>query len=520
MATTFLRSPARRIARIQPYALAVVATAAGLALTRLTWPFFAPTPYAPVFAAVAATTHWGSGRAGLLSIVLAAAGAAAFFPTTGSRAFNPQTIAAFAAVALIGNRLIAGRNRATVALRDSEAQLRATLAHLRESEETVRRAQKMEAVGQLAAGVAHNFNNLLTVTMGYADVLEETGLDEDERRTAIHEIRRATDRGATLARQMLAFGRRHDPKVVRVAVDGTLDRLRDMLGRVVREDITLTIAPGARAAVVIDPHDLEQAIFNLVINARDALPSGGEIAVETSVERIAPDDRRRDPAVQPGPYVCVRVRDNGVGMAPDVLAHLFEPFFTTKEVGEGTGLGLPFVHGIAQHAGGFVAVESAPGRGTAVSVYLPSAAAQEMRDELPLPAPAPRPPAAGEATILLVEDEAALRRMAAQMLTRAGYRVLAAATPGEARDLFARHASEIDLLLTDVVMPEMHGPELADLLLAARPDLPVLFVSGYSEVMPASGPASGTRAFLAKPFTIAEVKAAIADLVPPGVGPR
>ena len=497
--------------RIRPYVLAVVTTTAALALTRSTWPFFAPTPYAPAFAAVAIATHWGNGRAGLLAILLTAAGTVLVFPTTGPRPWSPYTLVAFAAVGVVGSRAIAGRNKATVALRESEAQLRATLAHLRESEKILQRAQQMEAVGQLAAGVAHNFNNLLTITMGYADVLDDASADEEMRRTAIREIRRATDRGATLARQMLAFGRRHDPKVTRVAVDRTVAGLRDMLDRVVREDIIVTIRTAARAVVVIDPHDLEQLVFNLVINSRDALPDGGEIEVSTAVETIRAGDRRGDPAIKPGEFACVRVRDNGIGMSEEVRAHLFEPFFTTKEVGEGTGLGLAFVHGVAVHAGGFVDVDSAPGRGTTVSVYLP-AELEASASETPVPPRAVTVPAA-PATILIVEDEDAVRRMTTQMLSRTGYRVLAASTPGEARSLFARHAAEIDLLLTDVVMPEMHGPELAGLLLAERPDLPVLFVSGYGKAVAESGTAPGHRAFLAKPFTMAALTQAIAALL-------
>ena len=496
--------------RVRPYVLAVGATAAAVALTRLTWPFFSPTPYAPLFAAVAVTTHWGSGRAGLLAIALAAAGAAMMFPPTATHAWVPQVIVAFVVVALVGNRLIAGRNKATAALKESEAQLRATIANLRESEEMLRRVQKIEAIGQLAAGVAHNFNNLLTITMGYAEVLEDADVDDELRRTAIHEIRRATDRGATLARQMLAFGRRHDPKVTRVAVDETLAGLRDMLTRIIREDITLTIRAGANAHVLIDPHDLEQVIFNLVLNARDALPEGGEVSVETSVEPIPSDRRRPDPAAGAADYVCVRVRDNGIGMSADAQSHLFEPFFTTKEVGEGTGLGLAFVHGIAIHAGGSVQVDTAPGRGTTVSVFFPVAAGAAV-DDRPGRSADSHPPHG--ATLLLVEDEEAVRRMTTEMLSREGYRVLPAATATEARAIFARHASEIDLLLTDVVMPGMHGPDLAALLLQERPDLPVLFVSGYSEMAPAPMLALPRSAFVGKPFTIEALTTAITDLL-------
>jgi two-component system cell cycle sensor histidine kinase/response regulator CckA len=493
------------------FVLALLSTAAALAVTRLTWPFFTPTPFAPLFAAVAITTHWGSAPAGVAVIVLGTLGAAATFPTAGSHPWNPLTLPAFVLVALIGNFLIAARNRATAALRESEAQLRATLEHLRESEESLRRAQKVEAIGQLAAGVAHNFNNLLTITMGYADILEEDGADAAQRRTAIQEIRTATTRGATLARQMLTFGRRHDPKMARVALDSTIAKISDMLTRVLREDIRLTITAGSGGLVLIDPHDLEQVILNLVFNARDALPDGGEIEVTSFVATVAADDSRRVAPAEPGDYVCVRVRDNGVGMSADAQAHLFEPFFTTKEVGEGTGLGLAFVHGVAQHAGGFVTVQTAAGSGTTVSVYLPPAPVASGGSAGGGPAAAPVAPST--ATILLVEDEEGVRRMTDQMLTRAGFRVLAAASPAEARVLFERHADEITLLVTDVIMPGMHGPALADLLLIRRPDLPVLFVSGYSDVMPESSTRPGHSAFLAKPFSFAVLTTAVDRLL-------
>ena len=486
---------------MRPYALAIGVTAIALAVTRLTWPFFAPTPFAPVFGAVAVATHWGSGRAGLLALALAAIGGLTIVPTTGPHTINAATTIGFLAIGFVGNRLIAARNRANQALRASEAQLRETFDHLRKSEDALRRAQQAEAVGQLSAGVAHNFNNLLTVTMGYTDVLQDADGDEETRRTALTEIRRATERGATLARQMLAFGRRHDPKVTRVAVEATAANLRTMLARVIREDIDLRIDLQADGAMVmIDPHDLEQVILNLVLNSRDALPAGGQIVLQVTRTHLGAGDRRLVGSAAAGDYIRLQVRDDGVGMTPEVQAHLFEPFFTTKEVGEGTGLGLPFVHGVVQHAGGFVSVDTAPGTGTTVSVYLPPAPAE-------VPAPARVAPAAtltgaapAAATILLVEDEEAVRRLAARSLTRAGYQVLEAATPSEARALFDEHAAQIALLLTDVVMPEMRGPALAELLLAKRPELPVVFMSGYAP-LEASEESAASAPFLAKPFS-------------------
>ena len=354
---------------MNPYFLAVLTAAAGVALTRVTWPFFSPTPFAPVFAAVAISTHWGHWRAGVVAMITAAVGALLLFPTTGPQAWRPMTLVAFVVVSIVGCALIAGRNRATAALRASESELRKAIEELRVSEEAVRQAHKMEAIGHLAAGVAHNFNNLLTVTVGYAEVLEDPSSTDDMRCAAMAEIRKATDRGASLSHQLLTFSRRHAARATRVPIDETVLGLRDKFARVSTPDIDLQISSQTEgASVLIDTRDLEQMLLNLVLNARDALPFGGRIHVDAAMETI---DESNNPAIVPGPYVRLRVRDNGVGMSPEAQAHLFEPFFTTKEVGEGTGLGLPFVHGVAEHAGGFVVVQTEPTKGTAVSVYLP-----------------------------------------------------------------------------------------------------------------------------------------------------
>jgi signal transduction histidine kinase/CheY-like chemotaxis protein len=499
----------------KPYVLSVVVTVVGVALTRMTWPVFASAPFAPVFAGVAIATHWGNGRAGLLAVVLGAVGLSLAFLPGGGVPFKPITIAVYALVGLIGTLLIDGRNRATAALKASEAELRSTLETVRASEEAVRRAHKMEAVGQLAAGVAHNFNNLLQVTMGYTDILLD---DEDPLvRSAAAEIRHTTERGAALTRQLLAFGRKHVPRAERLDPGTAIAALRDMVARLIREDIELTMDLEPGFAVVIDPSDFEQVILNLLINARDALPGGGRIHVVLDAETVRARTGADHQPVTPGRYVRLRVRDNGVGMSADVQEHLFEPFFTTKEVGAGTGLGLAFVQGVARQAGGFVSAESEPARGTTISVYLPA------REALVAP---PRPGAAVNAvpghpaereTILLVEDEEAVRRMTAQLLARAGYTVLAAAGPSEALTIFDEHESEIGLLLTDIVMPDMHGPALADRLTARRRDLPVLFVSGYSEAMPRANARGGHAAFLPKPFTAATLLAAVRTAMSPDV---
>jgi two-component system cell cycle sensor histidine kinase/response regulator CckA len=397
------------------------------------------------------------------------------------------------------------------------AEGRATLAHVRDSDERLRRAQKMEVVGQLAAGVAHNFNNLLQVTMGYTDILMDARHDGEIDLEAIGEIRKATERGASLTRQLLAFGRKHDPRAVRVDLDVTIAAMQEMLRRVIREDIELTLALDSDgAAVTIDPFDLEQVVFNLVINARDALPEGGAIGIALSRVTIDGTNRPKDQAVVPGAYAKLDVRDNGTGMDADVRAHLFEPFFTTKEVGQGTGLGLAFVDGIARHGGGFVTVDTTPGQGTTVSIHLPlvpelaRAGATGAGRTTTLPVQ----PAA---TILLVEDEDAVRFMTAHMLTRAGYHVLAASGPEDAIAIFELHADRIDLLLTDVVMPGMHGPELAGRLAARRPDLPVVFVSGYSDQMPPLAVVSSRAAFVPKPFTASNLISTLQGVLASGV---
>jgi CheY-like chemotaxis protein len=310
----------------------------------------------------------------------------------------------------------------------------------------------------------------------------------------------------------MAFSRRHESRVARVDLDADLSSLRDMLSSVVREDIELRLAlDSGGAAVMVDPYDLEQVVINLVINARDALPAGGVIHIDSAIVTI---DRANAPAghnIAPGRYARFRVVDNGTGMGSDVQAHLFEPFFTTKEVGQGTGLGLAFVHGVAQHGGGFTSFETAPGKGTTISVFLPIAS-------IMVP-PAAAPPAAlavevgRGATILLVEDESSVRATTDRILSRAGYHVLSAANAAEASALFVVHAQSIDLLLTDVIMPGMHGPELAARLAASRPDLPVVFVSGHSDEMPALQAVSSRAAFVPKPFTAAQLIQALEGLL-------
>jgi two-component system cell cycle sensor histidine kinase/response regulator CckA len=499
------------------YLLAIVTIAAAVPLTRFTWPLFAAAPFAPIFGAVAVTSHFGSEAAGLLAVALGAL--LAPIALGGDLHWDPR-IVLFVGIGVFGAHVIASRKRTLRALRANEAELRATVAAQRQaaldlerSEQKLRHAQKMDAIGQLVAGVAHNFNNLLTVTLGYTDLLLDRHPSGDADYENLQEIRRATNRGATLTRQLLAFGHKHAARRERVDLTCAVADLRDILRRLIREDIALEIhVPELPIAIVADSHDVEQIVLNLVLNARDALPEGGTIQVDVERTRIDAGNAPKDVAAEPGDYVRLRVRDDGIGMTPDVQQHLFEPFFTTKEVGQGTGLGLAFVHGIARQAGGFVRIDTAPGKGTSVDVYFPAAAGGPI-EQAPPRTLEPTRAAARNATVLLVEDEAVVRTMAERALSHAGYAVLAAATPSEAIALFADHASNVALLLTDVVMPEMHGPALARRLAATRPGLPVLFMSGYSDAIPAGTEETEHAAFLAKPFAPADLLSAVAELI-------
>jgi CheY-like chemotaxis protein len=281
-----------------------------------------------------------------------------------------------------------------------------------------------------------------------------------------------------------------------------------MLLRVIREDIRVILHPASRPAMVLlDPHDVEQMLLNLVINARDALPMEGEITVDIDVGHYAIDGS----GANSPEAVRLRVADTGLGMAAEVRARLFEPFFTTKDVGKGTGLGLAFVDGLVRHHGGTIDVDSRPGQGTTFSIYLPFASA-------PLATESAEPPLVrsavvrSHATILLVEDESQVRTLTGRMLEHVGYRVLSAPTPADACALFDAHARDVNVLVTDVVMPDMHGPALAQRLVARQPDLRVLFMSGYSDVIPESS-GTGRMAFLQKPFAAAHLVSAVETLL-------
>jgi two-component system cell cycle sensor histidine kinase/response regulator CckA len=367
----------------------------------------------------------------------------------------------------------------------------------RQVEEQFRQAQKMEAIGRLAGGIAHDFNNLLSVILGFCELLAES--DPDETRQAdIKEIHKAGRSAAALTRQLLTFSRKQivDPTIFDLKV--VVADMRRMLERLIGEDVKVVLRLRPELAFVnADRGEMEQIVMNLALNARDAMPNGGILTIETAAVEIDEHDAKTHFAVQPGPYVVLTVSDTGTGMTPQVQARLFEPFFTTKELGKGTGLGLATVYGIVTRNGGSVGVSSELGTGTSFKVYLPRADAAAMVE---LPAPVDRP-RAGSQTVLVVDDAEGLRELAKRLLQRQGYTVLVAANANEALALFERNNS-IDLLLTDVVMPGASGPELANQLVERRPTLRVVYMSGYTdEAIVHHGILEPGVIFLNKPFT-------------------
>jgi two-component system cell cycle sensor histidine kinase/response regulator CckA len=366
-------------------------------------------------------------------------------------------------------------------------------------EERLRQTQKMEAVGRLAGGIAHDFNNLLTAILGSVDFLRRALGPEHPEHAETEEIQKAAVRAADLTRQLLAFSRQQvlAPKVL--DLDALVTNLEKMLRRLIGEDVELRFAAKAPcAAVLADPGQLEQVIVNLVVNARDAMPRGGKLTIETATVDLDAAYAWEHGTVEPGRYVMLAVSDTGVGIDRAAQARLFEPFFTTKEFGKGTGLGLATVYGIVKQSGGYIWVYSEPGQGATFKVYLPRV---EPAGE---PAAVPHPPAralGGTETILLAEDEAAVRNLARRVLEKHGYKLLLAATGRDGVRLAQEHASAIDLLVTDVVMPEMGGRELAQVLTTRQPGLKVLYLSGYTDdAIVHHGVLDAGVAFLQKPF--------------------
>ena len=371
---------------------------------------------------------------------------------------------------------------------------------LQDRDEQLRQAQKMEAIGRLAGGVAHDFNNLLTAIIGYTDLIHERLDPAEQTARDISEIRKAADRAAALTRQLLSFSRKQLVNPSTISLNDTVSGLLQMLPRVIGDHIRTTANLSDDLAWIrADASQMEQVFINLVLNARDAMPMGGHLTIETAnveieQERLAAESL----GLPPGPYAMLSISDTGTGMDASTREHAFEPFFTTKPKGKGTGLGLATVYGIVDQSGGGVYLDSAPGRGTAVRLYLPATqAAKEAHAPEPLPAATDQ----GTETLLLVEDNEAIRSLAAKALQRRGYKVYEARSGEEALALAEASEQKPHLLITDVTMPGLSGPNLAARLRQGNSRLRVLYLSGYPDEVNATHGAIVGQALLRKPFT-------------------
>jgi two-component system, cell cycle sensor histidine kinase and response regulator CckA len=391
----------------------------------------------------------------------------------------------------------------------AEQRLFASMEAQRALEEQLVHAQKLESVGRLAGGVAHDFNNLLTVIMGYVSLASEDKASDLDLRGALHQIHDAAERGATLVGQLLAFARRqiHQPRPVNLRE--LVARLEQMLSRLIGEDVRLETRP-SELTVSADPGQLEQVLVNLVVNARDAMPRGGVLTIEMRTLYVEADAAKSF-EIAPGQFAELVVSDTGSGMSEDVRQRVFEPFFTTKPFGEGTGLGLATCYGIVRQHQGAIWVDSELGQGTSFHILLP------LAEAAPLETGTPQGPTRLErsATVLVVEDEPEVRNVTLRILKREGLRAIGAGSAEEARALMREHGREIDLVISDIVMPGMNGPELVQSLRAEVPDLRVLFVSGYTShsALSNTGGDDPRTSLLPKPFTPDALVAALAKLL-------
>jgi signal transduction histidine kinase/CheY-like chemotaxis protein len=359
-------------------------------------------------------------------------------------------------------------------------------------------SEKMETVGRLVGGVAHDFANLLTLIAGYSDILLNRIGEKDPLRPELDEIRKAANRGARLTAQLLGFTRGQSVQPRALDLNAVVADLQRMLGLVIGEyvDLQTVLSPNLHQ-VVADPGEMEQVILNLILNARDAMPAGGRIRIETANGDVD-ETLSREHGIRPGPCVMLSISDNGHGIAPEAMAHIFEPFFTTKERGKGTGLGLSTVHRIVKESGGNIWVHSIQGGGSTFTICLPSA---PYGSDLGDVAAGPRVSASGSETLLLVEDEDGVRRLLTHVLHKRGYEVLEASGGEEALRLFERRGADIHLVLTDMVMPHMSGRQLGARLRALRPDLKIIYMSGYTDdVLVRTGALGPGMSFLQKPL--------------------
>jgi two-component system cell cycle sensor histidine kinase/response regulator CckA len=379
-------------------------------------------------------------------------------------------------------------------------------------EEQLHQSQKMEAIGRLAGGVAHDFNNLLTVISGCSDLLLTRLPDQDPCRIEIDEIRQAAEQASSLTRQLLAFSRKQILQPQDIDLNQLVIRMEKMLRRIIGEDIeVVTVLTEDPAMVLADPGQLEQVVLNLAINARDAMPQGGRLTLK--VDRVTLDETfcQWHPEAQPGPFVMLIVGDTGTGMDEITMAKAFEPFFTTKETGKGTGLGLAMVHGVVKQSGGFIRLASKPGQGTSMEVYLPLASQEMVKDEQAL---AIEGDLKGEETILLVEDDPLVRRVAGKILKTYGYKILEAENGLEALHLGHRHPYPIDLLLTDIIMPDMNGRDLAERWKIIHPESRILFTSGYNEnIIAQHGTLEPGISFIPKPYRMTSLAQKVREVM-------
>jgi len=378
-------------------------------------------------------------------------------------------------------------------------------------EAQVARIQRLEALGQLSAGIAHDFNNLLAAILGYAGMIREAVAGDDTATGDVDEIVAAADRGAALVRQLVAFSRKQITRPEVVEINVVVTEIAPMLQRLIGENVHLqTVLDPDLGRVLADSGQLEQVLVNLTTNARDAMPGGGRLTIETTNVVLDPVYASQHAGVTPGRYVLLAVSDTGVGMDGETLAHMFHPFFTTKGPEHGTGLGLATVHGIVTQAGGHVWAYSELGRGTSFKAYLP----RVDRSVAPRPERDPIEAVGGSETVLLVEDEPAIRLLMTRVLERAGYKVLVAADPHSALALPAADLASVSLLVTDMVMPDLSGPELAAILLDRIRGLRVLCMSGYAEQSAAYQGLGGAVAdFIAKPFTASQLLGTVRGLL-------
>jgi PAS domain S-box-containing protein len=365
-------------------------------------------------------------------------------------------------------------------------------------EQQLFQAQKMEAIGRLAGGVAHDFNNLLSIITGYGEIVHRRLAAEDPLKGKMEQIVRAAERAAGLTRQLLAFSRKQvlQPRIL--DLNAVVVDMEKMLRRLIGEDVELAtdLAPGL-GSVKADAGQIEQVLMNLAVNARDAMPEGGRITIETRNAELDSDYAAAHPPTRPGPHVMLALSDTGTGMDEATQARMFEPFFTTKELGKGTGLGLSTVYGIVKQSEGYIWVYSEVGSGSTFKIYLPRVDEQASRTTAEVPHALPH----GTETVLLVEDEASLRELLREALASSGYSVLVAGNGAEAVQVAQAHAGAIPIMVTDVIMPGIRGPMIAELLAPTRPEMKILYISGYSdESVTRHGLAGPGRAFLSKPF--------------------